>query len=85
MGMLVSGLAAILLLLSRDSAAALFTSDPAVVQACSVLMLPLAALLLSECAGWELVGLLPACLPAPEMFCHPVLETKTKGTAEGHC
>jgi hypothetical protein len=48
MGMLVSGLAALLLLLSRDSAPALFTSDPAVIQACSVLMLPLAALLLSE-------------------------------------
>jgi MATE family multidrug resistance protein len=62
MGMLASGLAALLLLLSRDSAPALFTSDPAVIQACSVLMLPLAALLLSEFAGCKRAGCLPARL-----------------------
>jgi Na+-driven multidrug efflux pump len=48
MGLAVVALASLLLLLLRRHAAALFTTDPAVLEACSGLMLPLAALLISE-------------------------------------
>lgn len=48
MGLAVVGLASLALLLLRRHAAALFTNDPAVLEACGGLMLPLAALLTSE-------------------------------------
>ena len=41
-------LAALALLLSGDGAAALFSSDPAVLEACRALKAPLATLLISE-------------------------------------
>lgn len=49
--MAVAGLPALLLLLSGDRAAALLTSDAAVIAACSSLMRPLALLMLSEWSG----------------------------------
>ena len=49
LGVLVGGgLPALALLLSGDGAAALFSSDPAVLEACRALKAPLATLLISE-------------------------------------
>lgn len=47
-GILIVGVPSLLLLLARRDVPTLFTTDAAVVQACSALMLPLATLLVSE-------------------------------------
>ncbi|KAL4448503.1 hypothetical protein ABPG75_005722 [Micractinium tetrahymenae] len=60
-GLLIVGLPALLLLLARDQAPALFTTDAAVVQACSALMLPLATLLVTNGATALLSGILRGC------------------------
>lgn len=48
LGVAVAGLPALLLLLAGDRAAALLTSDAAVIAACASLVRPLALLMLSE-------------------------------------
>lgn len=48
MGLAVAGAACLILLPLRHQVAELFTDDEAVIEACSALMLPLAALLISE-------------------------------------
>lgn len=61
MGVGVVSLASLALLLLRHRAAALFTTDPAVIQACAALMLPLAALLLTNGTTALQSGILHGC------------------------
>ncbi|KAL4438174.1 hypothetical protein ABPG77_010535 [Micractinium sp. CCAP 211/92] len=61
LGILVIGVPAVLLLLARRNVPALFTADATVVRACSALMLPLAALIVTNGATALLSGILRGC------------------------